>query len=118
VTARVFLDELRSELAPVEAAIRGHRYLDSFAGALPRSLERFTGEQFAILKSDRRSYAQLAARFPAGAGGDLFLALAEGEGQALERLLLLASKLGLDEDRLRAYEPLPAAHERRFGWSG
>jgi thiaminase len=109
VTARVFLDELRSELAPVEAAIRGHRYLDSFAAALPRSLERFTGEQYAILMSDRRSFAQLAARFPAGAAGDLFLVLAEGEGQALERLLVLAEELGLDEDRLRTYEPLPTA---------
>ena len=105
----MLLDELRSELVPVEAAIRGHRYLDSFAAALPRSLERFTGEQYPILTSDRRSFAQLAARFPAGAAGDLFLALAEGEGQALARLLLLAEELGLDQDRLRAYEPLPAA---------
>lgn len=105
----MFLDELRSELALGEAAIRSHRYLDSFAAALPRSLETFTGEQYAILTSDRRSFAHLAARFPAGVGGDLFLALAEGEGQALERLLLLAEELGLDEDRLRTYEPLPAA---------
>jgi thiaminase len=105
----VFLDELRSELAAVEAAIRGHRYLDSFAAALPRSLERFTGEQYAILTSDRRSFAQLAVRFPSGAAGEFFLALAEGEGQALERLLRLAAELGLDEHRLRRYEPLPAA---------
>jgi thiaminase len=109
VTARVLLNELRSELAPVEAAIRGHRYLDSFAAALPRSLERFTGEQYAILTSDRRSFAQLAVRFPAGGAGELFLVLAEGEGQALERLLPLAEQLGLDQDRLRAYEPVPAA---------
>src|SRR5438034_2795290 len=109
VRTRVLLDELRSELAPVEAAIRGHRYLGSFAAALPRSLERFTGEQYAILTSDRRSFAQLAARFPAGGPGDLFLALAEGEGQALERLHLLAEELGLDEHRLRRHEPLPAA---------
>src|SRR6266545_4032015 len=107
VTARMLLDELRSELAAVEAAIRGHRYLDSFAAALPRSLERFTGEQYAILTSDRRSFAQLAARLPAGAGCDLFLVLAESEGQALERLLVLAEELGLDEDRLRMHEPLP-----------
>jgi hypothetical protein len=105
----VFLDELRSELAPVEAAIRSHCYLDSFAAAVPWSLERFAGEQYAIVTSDRRSFAQLAARFPAGVGGDLFLVLAGGEGQALERLLVLAEELGLDEHRLRTYELLPAA---------
>jgi thiaminase len=105
----MLLDELLSELAPVEAAIRGHRYLDSLAVALPRSLELFASEQYSILASDRRSFAQLAARFPAGAAGDLFLVLAEGEGQALARLLLLAEELGLDEDRLRTYEPLPTA---------
>ncbi|MGH3083199.1 MAG: transcriptional regulator, partial [Gaiellaceae bacterium] len=107
--ARVLLDELRSELAPVETAIRVHRYLDSFAAALPRSLETFAGEQYAILTSDRRSFAELAARFPSRRAGDLFLLLAEGEGQALERLLRLAEELGLDEDRLRTYEPLPTA---------
>jgi hypothetical protein len=111
VTARVLLNELRSELAPVEAAIRGHRYLDLFAAALPRSLERFTGEQYAILTSDRRSFAQLAVRFPAGGAGELFLVLAEGEGQALERLLPLAEQLGLDQDRLRGVR----ARARRSG---
>lgn len=108
MAARELLDELRAELAPVEAAIRGHRYLDTFAGALPRSLETFAGEQYAILTSDRRSFAQLAARFPAAPAGDLFLELARGEGQALDRLLLLAGSLEIDEERLRAHEPMPS----------
>src|SRR5262245_30505208 len=44
------------------------------------SLVSFTCEQYSILTSDRRSFAQLAARFPAAPAGDLFLAMAEGEG--------------------------------------
>jgi thiaminase len=109
MAARVLLDELRSEVAAVEAAIRGHRYLDVFAAGLPRSLGVFAGEQYAVLTSDRRSFAHLASRFPSGPAGELFLMLAGGEGQALERLLGLAEELGLDEDRLRGYEPLPTA---------
>ena len=102
MTARRLLEELRAELAPVEEAIRRHRYLDA---DLPGgALRDFAGEQHTILTSDRRSFAHLAARFPEPPAGDFFLGLAEGEGQALERLAALTASLGLD---LRGYEPRP-----------
>ena len=73
---------------------------------MPRErLGEFAGEQYAILSSDRRSFAALAARFPQPPPGDLFLALAAGEGQALGHLVEFAGALGLDEDALRAHEP-------------
>ena len=107
--ARDLLATIRRELAPVEEALRAHPYLDALeAGRVPESsLASFAGEQYSILTSDRRSFAQLAARFPGPPAGDLFLAIAEGEGEAVSRLLSLAAQLGLDEGGLRAYEPEP-----------
>jgi hypothetical protein len=80
VTARELLERSRRELAPVEQAIRTHRYLD--APPPEKSLRAFAGEQFTILSGDRRSFAYLAGRFPEPPAGELFLALAQGEGQA------------------------------------
>ena len=71
------------------------------------SLRAFAGEQYAILRSDRRSFAYLASRFPEPRAGDLFLALAGGEGTALDHLLAFAGSLALDEAALRDYEPRP-----------
>jgi thiaminase len=101
------LAAIRRELAPIEEAIRAHPYLDAAAeGRLSEaSLCSLAGEQYAILSSDRRSFAQLAARFPGPPGGDFFLGLAAGEGEALGLLLSFAATLGLDEGALRAYEP-------------
>jgi hypothetical protein len=105
MSARELLDELHRELAEVEQAIRAHRYPD--APPPEASLRAFAGEQYTILGSDRRSFAHLAARFPEPPAGDFFLGLAQGEGQALERLLALAASLGVDHDGLDAYQPMP-----------
>lgn len=103
MSAPELLEELRRQLAPVEQAIRSHRYL---AAAPPKeSLRAFAGEQYAILRSDRRSFANLAARFPEPPTGDFFMGLAQGEGEALVRLLALAASLGIDEAGLADYEP-------------
>ena len=82
------------------------------------SLEAFAAEQWSILRADRRSFAQLAARFPAAPAGDLFLELAAGEGNALAHLLAFADALGFHEDALRAYEPRPAcqAYSAYVAW--
>jgi thiaminase len=108
-SARELLATIRGELAPIEELLRGHRYLEALeAGRAPESsLVAFAGEQHTILTSDRRSFAHLAARFPAPPAGDLFLALAQGEGEAVLRLLSFAAALGLDEGALRAHEPEP-----------
>ena len=105
MSARELLERLNRELADVEQAIRAHRYLDAAPPAA--SLRAFAGEQYTILGSDRRSFAHLAARFPEPPAGDFFLGLAQGEGQALERLLALAASLGVGEDGLDAYQPMP-----------
>jgi hypothetical protein len=105
MSAPQLLEDLHRELAPVEQAIRTHRYL---ATAPPESaLRAFAGEQYTILRSDRRSFATLAARFPEPPAGDFFLGLAQGEGEALARLLALAGSLGLDEAGLADYQPRP-----------
>jgi thiaminase len=105
VSAGELLEELRRELAVVEQAIASHRYLQ--AAPPEESLRAFVGEQYWILRGDRRSFAHLAARFPDPPPGDLFLSLAQGEGRALERLRVLADSLGVDERWLEAYQPQP-----------
>jgi thiaminase len=105
MSARELLEELARELAPVERAIRDHRFVAEAPSEEP--LRAFAGEQYTILSSDRRSFAQLAARFPEPPAGDFFLGLAAGEGEALTRLLTLAGSLGVDERGLIAYEPRP-----------
>jgi thiaminase len=105
MSARELLENLRRELAPVEQAIRAHRYLAAPPAA--ESLRFFAGEQYTILASDRRSFAHLAARFPEPPAGDLFIGLAQGEGEAVERLFALAVSLGIDESALIGYEPQP-----------
>lgn len=47
-------------------------------------------EQHAIVSSDRRSFAHLATRFPAGLAGEFFLGMAKSEGLALDKLRGLA----------------------------
>jgi hypothetical protein len=57
------------------------------AGQAPRSaLEALAAEQHLVIPSDRRSFAQLAARFPEDPAGAFFLSMAEGEGLALGQL--------------------------------
>jgi thiaminase len=106
-SAGELVEVARRDLAEVEREIRSHRFFAALDdGRVPRErLGEFAGEQYAILSSDRRSFAALAARFPQPPPGDLFLALAAGEGQALGHLVEFAGALGLDEDALRAHEP-------------
>lgn len=99
---------LREPLAPVEEAIRSHRAIAALRdGELPRQrLVALAGEQRRVIASDRRSFAQLAARFPAPPAGDFFLSMAEGEGQALALLDDYVAWLDVD---VSAYEPDPRA---------
>ena len=109
--ATELLGRLREPLAPVEEAIRSHRFLAALAAgrvAAP-ALRAIAGEQRRILASDRRSFAQLAARFPQPPAGDFFLSMSQGEGEALGLLDGYIAWLGIDEDWLRAYEPDPRA---------
>jgi hypothetical protein len=105
MSASQLLEHLHGELAEVEQAIRNHRYLA--VGPPDRSLRAFAGEQYTVVRSDRRSFAHLASRFPEPPAGDFLLGLAQGEGEALTCLLALAASLGMDEGGLAGYQPQP-----------
>lgn len=105
------LDEIRRELSDVQERIRAHRFLAALdEGRVARErLAAFAGEQHAVISSDRRSFALLAARFPEPPAGNVFLSLAEGEDRALELLEVFAVTVGASEAALRAHEPAPGA---------
>jgi pyrroloquinoline quinone (PQQ) biosynthesis protein C len=109
--AQRLVEELRSDLAPVENQIRNHPYLTALeAGQMPLSnLRAFAGEQYHIIKSDLRSAAQLVARFGGIPAGDFFQGIQEGEILARGFLLRFAAALGMTEAELQAYEPNPLA---------
>ena len=98
------LDRIRQELAPAEGTNRLVPLVTS--GRLPRErLAALAGEEYRIIRSDRRSFLVLAARFPEPPALDFFTGLAQGETLALDKLMTFAGALGLDEGDLRAYEP-------------
>jgi pyrroloquinoline quinone (PQQ) biosynthesis protein C len=107
MSGRELLDQARADLTEVERSIRQHPFLDALeAGQASRgSLEALAGEQQRVIASDRRSFAQLAARFPGEPAGAFFLSMAEGEGLALGLLQDFAAAVGVDRDWLAAYEP-------------
>ncbi|MFG2006031.1 hypothetical protein ACGFNU_43465 [Spirillospora sp. NPDC048911] len=97
--------------AEIAAAASENRFLTLLeAGAVPRErLAWLAGEEYRIVGSDRRSFSLLASRYPEPPAGGLFLALAQGEGEALALLLDFAGALGISEKDLSAYEPKPLA---------
>ena len=103
------VEEVGRALAPLESAIRAHPFLARLeAGRVAEErLRAFAGEQYRVLASDQRSFAQLAARFAEEPSGSFFLAMASGEGEALALLQTFAGALGLSVEDLRAYEPQP-----------
>lgn len=109
--AAALITATRAELADVDRAIRAHPFLErAQRGDVPRErLRAFAAQQHAIVSSDRRSFAALAARFPEPPAGDLFLALAGGEGEALRRLDGMAEALGLPPTGLAEGQAIPAA---------
>jgi thiaminase len=110
-SAAELVSRTRDELAGTAEAIRSHRFLELLrARAVPdERLRALAGEQNLIVSSDRRSFAQLAARFPSGLAGRWFLGMAEGEGVALDLLRGLTGWLGVTDEQLQAYEPRPGA---------
>lgn len=109
--AEELVAKAREELRETADAIASHRFLDLLrARQVPgERLRDLAGEQRLIVSSDRRSFALLAARFPAGLAGEFFLGMAQSEGLALDALRGLAGWLGVTEDDLQAYEPRPGA---------
>jgi hypothetical protein len=105
------LDDVRADLTSVEDAIRSARFVDAVAAGTVREqgLRAMAGEQRRIIASDRRSFAQLAARFPSSPAHDWFLSMEQGESEALALLDGYAGWLAIDEDWFGSYEPKPRA---------
>jgi hypothetical protein len=87
----------------------GNRFVSLLeAGAVPAERLRWLAAELGrLVRSDQRSQALLAARYPGPPAGDLFLTLAQGEAEALRLLGPFASAVGMAEPW--AYEPLPLA---------
>jgi thiaminase len=100
------LARIRRELAPAEG---GNRLVPLVAeGRLPRErLAALAGEEYHIIRSDRRSFLVLAARFPEPPAVELFTGLAAGETLALGHLMDYAAAVGMDAGDLERYEPRP-----------
>ena len=100
------LERIRRELAPAEGTNRLVPLVTS--GRLPRErLVALAGEEYSIIRSDRRSFLLLASRFPDAPAVDFFTGLAQGEAVALDHLLTFAQALGKDEGDLAGHEPQP-----------
>ena len=102
------VSSIRASLEPVRARLLAHPYVAAVEGGRLglEQLRPFAGEQHAIISSDLRSVAQLVSRF----GSGFFLDVLEGERAALEALPPLGRALGMSDQELRDYEPLPEAH--------
>jgi hypothetical protein len=111
IAAGELLARVRGELVETAEAIRSHRFLERLRSreVADERLRALAAAQHAIVSSDRRSFAVLAARFPSGLAGEFFLGMAEGEGVALDKLRGLADWLGMTDEELRAHEPHPGA---------
>lgn len=105
------IGQIREELRSVEGRIRSHPYPAAIGeGRVPREkLRIFVGEQHHIIGSDLRSLGLLVARYGGTPSGPFFLDMVSGENEALTALQSFADAVGMDEEALRSYEPLPAA---------
>ncbi|MEU3956777.1 hypothetical protein AB0F45_31420 [Streptomyces achromogenes] len=104
-------DVLEAARLRIAEDVEPNRFLDVLEqGRMPKErLKRLAGELYHLVRSDHRSFALLASRFPDAPAGDLFLAMAQGEAQALELLGGFATAVGLTTEDLRTYEPQPLA---------
>lgn len=105
------VEEIRRDLEILERKILEHAYVRALEeGRIPRDkLCLFVGEQYTIIGSDLRSVAHLVTRFGAHSSRDFFLSVLQGEKAARDALLILARAIGMGEESLRLYEPLPGA---------
>jgi len=109
-SARELYERTVAELAPAAAHNRLVELVE--AGTAPvEALQRIAGEENRLIRSDRRSFALLTARFAESGptAAPFFLGLSEGEGRALDLLPPFAAAVGLSPAELAAYRTRPAA---------
>lgn len=116
-SARELLESIRAELAPAESENRLVPLIER--GDAPASVFGvIAGEESHIVRSDWRSLHLLASRASENTAREFFAGIAQGEGLALAKLPALAAAGGMDEEALRAYEPMAGcqAYPAYFAW--
>jgi pyrroloquinoline quinone (PQQ) biosynthesis protein C len=107
--ARAVIEEIRSQLKPVNEQIFGHPYLSTLEqGKVPRDcLRAFAGQQYHIVSSDLRSVSTLVGRHGHLPSRVFLMNILQGEAAAMDALLAFGEALDLDEEELQSYEPSP-----------
>src|SRR3984893_16352109 len=107
-----WVEQIRSDLRPLEDKILGHSYLTALdEGRLQRDqLKVFAGQQHHIISSDLRSIALIVSRQGMHPSRRFLMNVLQEEAAALDALHAFADALGLDASHLEVLEPLPAAH--------
>jgi hypothetical protein len=105
------LKETRDLLRPLEETILQHPYLADLEGKKigREKLKYFAGEQHRIITSDLRSVGLLLSRHGLPPGREFFWMVLQGEVEALKALGQFALALGISDEELEAYDPLPEA---------
>jgi TENA/THI-4/PQQC family len=104
-SARDLLATAREALAPKESDNRLVPLIAS--GRAPKSVFGvIAAEESRIVRSDWRSFLTLAAKSEEQNARELFGGLAAGEGLALGKLPALAAAGGLDQEGVRAHQPM------------
>ena len=107
-----WVEQIRSDLRPLEDKILGHSYLKALdEGRLQRDqLKVFALQQHHIISSDLRSVALIVSRQRRLPSRRFLMNVLQGEAAALDALHAFADALGLDVSDPEVLEPLPAAH--------
>jgi hypothetical protein len=106
VDARRLVDEIRTDLRPIEEEIATHVFPGAIeSGSAPiEALRAFVGHQRAIVASDLRSIALLVHRYGHTPAGSFLMGVLEGERIAQDRLVVLARRAGMFDADLQTYE--------------
>jgi TENA/THI-4/PQQC family len=106
-----WVEQIRSDLRPLEKQILGHSYLKALeAGRLQRDQPKvFALQQPQIISSDLRSIALIVSRQGMLPSRRSLMNVLQGEATALDALHAFTDALGLDVSDL-VLEPLPGAH--------
>jgi hypothetical protein len=104
--ARRLLEEIRTDLRPIEDEIASHPLPGTIeSGSAPiEALHAFVGHQRAIVASDLRSIALLVHRYGGTPAGSFLLGVLEEERLAQDRLTVLARRAGMSEADLQGFE--------------
>lgn len=106
------VEQIRSDLRPLESKISCHPYLTALEeGCVRRDLLKvFAGQQHHIISSDLRSIALMLSRQGMLQSLHFLMNVLQGEAAALDALHALTRVLGLNAGDVDIFEPLPAAH--------